>query len=268
MFFFFFFFCIHTGLSVNRLKCELPFVSVSRWSKQDELQCSTAYYCQLEKELLAVVFALQRFDQYVYGRAVIVESDHQPLETISKKPLRDVPRRIQRMMLKLQRYDVTITYKRGTTLVLADTLSRAYLPETEEDPTLAERVFHTNTGQEIELVEAGSEVVGISDERLQEIAEHTAADSSLQQLKMSSRTAGQTGAAVCRSVSSHTSMWGMSWWPTMGLFSKDLVVLFQAVWGQKFWSAYMLHTLESKGRWDGHVSRSIGLEWMQPSKTS
>ena len=90
--------------------------------------------------------------EYVYGRAVTVESDHQPLETLSKKPLRDAPRRIQRMMLELQRYDVTIT--RDTMLVLADThiLSRAYLPETEEDLTLAERVFHTNTGQEMELV--------------------------------------------------------------------------------------------------------------------
>ena len=71
------------------------------------------------------------------------------METTSKKPLRDAPRRIQRMMLELQRYDVTITYKSGAMLVLADTLSRAYLPETEEDPALAERVFHTNTGQEI-----------------------------------------------------------------------------------------------------------------------
>ena len=167
-----------TGLGAALLQDEQPVIFASR-----SLTSTEQNYCQLEKELLAVVFALQRFDQYVYGRAVIVESDHQPLETISKKPLRDAPRRIQRMMLELQRYHVTITYKRGTTLVLADTLSRAYLPETEEDPTLAERVFHTNTGQEIELVEAESEVVGISDERLQEIAEHTAADSSLQQLK-------------------------------------------------------------------------------------
>ena len=36
------------------------------------------------------------------------------------------------------------------------------------------------------------------------------------------------------SVSSLNSMWGMSWWPTMGLFSKDFVVLFQAAWGQTF----------------------------------
>ena len=170
--------CVIHRPGSGTLAAEQPVIFASR-----SLTSTEQNYCQLEKELLAVVFAQQRFDQYGYGRAVIVESDHQPLETISKKPLRDVPCRIQRVMLELQRYDVTITYKRGTTLVLADTLSRAYLPETEEDPTLAERVFHTNTGQEIELVKAESEVVGISDGRLQEIAEHTAAGSSLQQLK-------------------------------------------------------------------------------------
>ena len=119
-----------TGLGAALLQAEQPVIFASR-----SLTSTEQNYSQLEKELLAVVFALQRFDQYVYGRAVIVESDHQPLETISKKPLRDAPRRNQRMMLELQRYDVTITCKRGTTLVLADTLSRAYLPETEENPT-------------------------------------------------------------------------------------------------------------------------------------
>ena len=44
-------------------------------------------YSQLEKEMLAIVFALWRFVQYVYGREVLVESDHQPLETILQKPL-------------------------------------------------------------------------------------------------------------------------------------------------------------------------------------
>ena len=53
----------------------------------------------------------------------------------------------------------------------------------QKRPSLAERVFYTNKGQEIELVEAESEVVGISDERLQVIAEHRAADSTIQQLK-------------------------------------------------------------------------------------
>ena len=43
-------------------------------------------YAQVEKELLSVVFALDKFEQYAYGRPVTVESDHKPLEAIAKKP--------------------------------------------------------------------------------------------------------------------------------------------------------------------------------------
>lgn len=35
-------------------------------------------HARIEKELLAIVFATERFHQYTYGRQVIVESDHQP----------------------------------------------------------------------------------------------------------------------------------------------------------------------------------------------
>ena len=44
-------------------------------------------YAQIEKEMLAVVFALQIFDQYVYGRPVTIQSDHKLLAAISNKPL-------------------------------------------------------------------------------------------------------------------------------------------------------------------------------------
>ena len=46
-------------------------------------------YCQLEKELLAIVFATHHFDQYNYGRHVWIQSDHKPLEILLKKPLKD-----------------------------------------------------------------------------------------------------------------------------------------------------------------------------------
>ena len=61
-------------------------------------------YCQLEKEMLAFVFAVNRYHQYIYGLPVIVETDHRPLEVILKKPLAQAPKRLQRMMLELQRY--------------------------------------------------------------------------------------------------------------------------------------------------------------------
>ena len=49
-------------------------------------------YAQIEKEMLAVVFALQKFDEYVYGRSVTVQSDHKPLAAISNKPPEAHPR--------------------------------------------------------------------------------------------------------------------------------------------------------------------------------
>ncbi|XP_028416269.1 uncharacterized protein K02A2.6-like [Dendronephthya gigantea] len=90
-------------------------------------------YAQIEKELLAVVFACERFHQYIYGKTVEVHSDHKPLESILKKPLGAAPARLQRMLLRLQKYDINLIYKQGKLLKVADTLSRAQLAETAEE---------------------------------------------------------------------------------------------------------------------------------------
>ena len=84
-------------------------------------------YAQIEKENLAIVYSCERFDHYVYGRKVTVETDHKPLEALAKKPIYTVPKRLQRMMLRLQKYDLNIIYKKGSSMYIADTLSRAYL---------------------------------------------------------------------------------------------------------------------------------------------
>ncbi|XP_038138952.1 uncharacterized protein K02A2.6-like [Cyprinodon tularosa] len=86
-------------------------------------------YAQIEKECLAIVFGMEKFHQYTYGREVTVQSDHKPLENIHSKPLLSAPKRLQRMLLRLQQYDIRVTYVPGRDMLLADTLSRAYLPE-------------------------------------------------------------------------------------------------------------------------------------------
>ena len=69
---------------------------------------------------------MDKWHQYQYGKHdITVHTDHQPLETIFKKSLSKAPRRLQRMMLKLQRYQFTVRYKKGKELYVADTLSRA-----------------------------------------------------------------------------------------------------------------------------------------------
>ena len=60
-------------------------------------------YVQIEKETLAIVHAFHKFDQLLFGKSdVTVHSDHQPLETIFKRPLASARRRLQSMMLALQ----------------------------------------------------------------------------------------------------------------------------------------------------------------------
>ena len=84
-------------------------------------------YAQIEKELLAVVFACHHFDAYIYGRSrVNIEADHKPLESMVQKPLHSAPQRLQRMLLSLQKYSLQWKYKKRTTMFLADTLSRAH----------------------------------------------------------------------------------------------------------------------------------------------
>ena len=79
-------------------------------------------YAQIEKELLAIDVACDRFDAYVFGRDLVnVETDH--------KPLAVTPQRLQRMLLLLQKYNLQVRYKKGKEMLLADKLSRAYLPE-------------------------------------------------------------------------------------------------------------------------------------------
>lgn len=77
------------------------------------------------EERLAIAYALERFRQYTFGQNVLVHSDHTPLQSILKKPLASAPRRLQGMMMRLQRYDITVGYERGKNMFLADLLSRA-----------------------------------------------------------------------------------------------------------------------------------------------
>jgi len=81
-------------------------------------------YSNIEREMLAVLFGLEKFHYYAYGRPVVVESDHKPLEAIFKKHLSSAPPRLARMLLRIQKYDVQIKHLPGKDIPVADALSR------------------------------------------------------------------------------------------------------------------------------------------------
>ena len=83
-----------------------------------------------------MVFGCERFNHYIYGRPVDVMSDHKPLVSIIKKPLDTTSPRLQRLLPRLQKYEVNITYVPGRYMYVADTLSRASLDEQRTDADL------------------------------------------------------------------------------------------------------------------------------------
>lgn len=85
------------------------------------LTSAESRYAQIEKELLAMVFSCEKFETYLFGREVTVDSDHKPLEMIWQKPIHAAPKRLQRMLLRLQKFDIKIRYKKGSQMYLADT---------------------------------------------------------------------------------------------------------------------------------------------------
>ena len=153
-----------SGLGAALLQNGKPIEYASRSLTDTETR-----YAQIENEMLAIVFSLERFNQYTFGRHVHIESDHKPLEMILQKPLARAPRRLQLMMVRLQKYDFTVHYERGENMHLADMLLRAYLPY---------------NGKEVDDFESVNMVryLPISDQRLDEIRAETRKDQCLREL--------------------------------------------------------------------------------------
>ena len=81
-------------------------------------------YSNIERELLAIVFALKKLNHYIFGTTITVQSDHQPLQSIWKKSIVSASPRIQRLLVRLAHYDLNRECLRGKENVNADALSR------------------------------------------------------------------------------------------------------------------------------------------------
>ena len=117
---------------------------------------------------MAVLYGLERFDQYAYGRAVSVQNDHKPRADILRKPLSMAPKHIQDIITRYNRYDVNFVFMKGTCLHIANTLSRAHLDSVEGNQDDRARIMNIYAFAEI------------PDKRLDEIREATLRDTSLQ----------------------------------------------------------------------------------------
>lgn len=137
---------IQTDSSKDGLGCVLlqnnkPVAYASRTLTKSEQK-----WAQIEKELLAIAFACERFHYFLYGREFLVHSDHKPLEILFKRDIDDVTPRLQRMFMQLKKYpNMSIQYKPGKEMLVADCLSRASLGDKNEFDNNLSVMIHTTT---------------------------------------------------------------------------------------------------------------------------
>ena len=107
------------GLGAVLLQESKPVMYVLRALTETEQR-----YSNIERELSAIVFALERLNHYMFGRTITVQSDHQSLQSIWKKSVVSASPRLQRLLLRLAHYDLNIEFLREKENVVADALSR------------------------------------------------------------------------------------------------------------------------------------------------
>ncbi|KII72627.1 Transposon Tf2-8 polyprotein [Thelohanellus kitauei] len=91
-------------------------------------------YSTIEREALAIVYGLRKFNHYLFGRSFKIRTDHKPLEHLFsiKRPLPAIViSRLERWLLILNSYDFKIIYRSGASNAIADSLSR--LPRNHQE---------------------------------------------------------------------------------------------------------------------------------------
>ena len=110
---------------------ERPIAYISRTLSNAERN-----YAQIEKEGLAIVYAVKKLHQYLYGREFTIVSDHKPLLGLlgESSPIPCMTAaRIQRWALLLSSYNYKLRFRAGTANANADGMSRLPVRAIEEE---------------------------------------------------------------------------------------------------------------------------------------
>ena len=121
----------HTVQGPDGAKEERPVRFASR-----TLSATERRYSQLDKEALAIMFAMKKFSRYLYGRKFLIVTDHKPLIHLFN-PTAEIPGnlspRMTRWAITLSSMDYRIQHRPGADIGNADFLSRLPLPSPSQD---------------------------------------------------------------------------------------------------------------------------------------
>ena len=111
-------YAIGAVLSQGEVGKDRPICYVSR-----ALNPAETRYATIEKELLGIVYAVEQFRPYIYGRKFTIYTDHKPLKWLMN--LNNPTSRLFRWKIRLEEFDYEVKYKPGKINTNADALSRS-----------------------------------------------------------------------------------------------------------------------------------------------
>ncbi|XP_051153378.1 uncharacterized protein LOC127287824 [Leptopilina boulardi] len=151
-------FAIGAVLSQDKDGIDLPIAYLSRVLNTPEQNYSTT-----EKECLAVLYAVNHFRPYIYGKKFILVSDHEPLKWINS--IKDPGQRLVRWRLRLRDYEYEFNYKPGKLNHNADALSRnpiESIPEESNARKQARILIQTRQSKNSQIPTAPSTSSGVA----------------------------------------------------------------------------------------------------------
>ena len=165
-------------------------IGVALYQKQDDgtwriVDCASRFlqdaekrYFPIEIEMLAVMWGVKRMEMYLHGLPSFrIGTDHKPLVPIlNYKPLGEMSPRIQAMRMKLLRHTFKAEHVPGKDLKDADAFSRAPTEKPTPDDQMKDEEITA-------YVQAVTEHLPASDEKIKEIQEETVKDEMLQEVK-------------------------------------------------------------------------------------
>ena len=94
-------------------------------------------YSNIEHECYRLVNGMEHFHHYIFGRDFVVQTDHQPLVQLTKKPPCEISPRLQCLLLKVTQYSFNTVYVKHKGVPIVDCLSRNITIDTaKEDESL------------------------------------------------------------------------------------------------------------------------------------
>lgn len=154
-------FALGAVLSQGPIGSDKPIAYASR-----TLNSTEARYSTIEKELLAIVWAVKHFRPYLYGNKFIIYTDHRPLAWLDS--LKDPNSKLTRYKLRLGEYDFKVVHKNGKQNTNADALSRIRLNAlgSDDNDSLAVNVDKNDDNLNRYMQELTEEIGKIAQEQL------------------------------------------------------------------------------------------------------